>query len=435
MTPYLTVSERIILHLSQYSKYQDEYDVPSDVSQDGIALAIRISRAHAAIELKKLKESGEVIEKLSHIKRGKTKRKVYFLTSRGEERAQKIREFAEKEGIAIGPLLDLRKCKGEELWNATDAELRPILAQACVFRKPFRRSALPDTTVPILPMDEKGLVEIPQNIRQYIQKIVDPSDLKRYHSFAADYWLKEGDYKERLYHLINAGRKREVEMLITSRSKDLLANADEDLLSILNGIADPSKKYAGQIWLFIAEVARKTGHLEYAEKALNMLALQGNPQDVILGKIIQGRILLSKGDLNGALELLREARQRFGENDQNAELDCDIADALIGLGKLNEAREVLMKVISVKTKKQDPELLDRALYQLGVAYLKMGNGQDAIRYLSKSMGLAGSALSADILEALSEAYKILGMNEKSAEIVDKLQLIRKKGCPSIGQCR
>ena len=46
----LTVGERIILHLGQYSKYLDSYDAPLDVSQDGIAAALRISRAHAAIE-------------------------------------------------------------------------------------------------------------------------------------------------------------------------------------------------------------------------------------------------------------------------------------------------------------------------------------------------------------------------------------------------
>ena len=84
----LTVGERIILHLAQYSKYLDSYDAPLDISQDGIAAALRISRAHAAIELKKLKDTGEVVEKLVHIKRGKTKRKVYFLSSPGEERGR-----------------------------------------------------------------------------------------------------------------------------------------------------------------------------------------------------------------------------------------------------------------------------------------------------------------------------------------------------------
>ncbi|HOL07627.1 MAG TPA: hypothetical protein PKX44_05065 [Methanomassiliicoccaceae archaeon] len=79
----LTVGERILFHLLQYSKYIDSFDAPIDITQDGIAAALRISRAHAALELKKLKNAGEVKERLSHIKRGRTKRKVYFLTPLG----------------------------------------------------------------------------------------------------------------------------------------------------------------------------------------------------------------------------------------------------------------------------------------------------------------------------------------------------------------
>jgi hypothetical protein len=150
MTGSLTVGERIVLQLAQFSKYIDSYDAPLDVSQDGIAAALRISRAHAAIELKKLKDGNEVIEKLVHIKRGKTKRKVYFLTPLGEGRGKRIRQFAESEGIDIQPFLDLKKCKGPELWAALDDQQRSVLAQACVFRRPFAREALPETSISLL---------------------------------------------------------------------------------------------------------------------------------------------------------------------------------------------------------------------------------------------------------------------------------------------
>ena len=41
----LTVAERIVLQLLQHQKLIDSYDVPLDVSQDGIASALCISRA------------------------------------------------------------------------------------------------------------------------------------------------------------------------------------------------------------------------------------------------------------------------------------------------------------------------------------------------------------------------------------------------------
>lgn len=56
----LTVGERIILYVGRYQKHKDSFDVPFDVSQDGIAGSLGISRAHAAIELKKLRECGDV---------------------------------------------------------------------------------------------------------------------------------------------------------------------------------------------------------------------------------------------------------------------------------------------------------------------------------------------------------------------------------------
>ncbi len=164
----LTVGERIVLHLAQYSKYLDSYDAPLDISQDGIAAALRISRAHAAIELKKLKDAGEVVENLVHIKKGKTKRKVYFLSSPGEERARKIHLFAESEGIDVQPFLDLKKCKGPEIWVGLDIEQRTVLAQACVFRRPFERTALPLTSVSLLPVDPEGMVDMPPDLRAYV---------------------------------------------------------------------------------------------------------------------------------------------------------------------------------------------------------------------------------------------------------------------------
>lgn len=205
--------------MDQYSRHQEDFDVPLDVSQDGIALALRISRAHAAIELKKLKESEEVWERLAHIKRGKTKRKVYFLTPKGEIKSDRIREFAQSEGIEIMPLLDLKKCRPSDLWDSLDPYKRDLLAMACTFRKPFNRAALPPTTVSLLPVDNDGVVEIPSELRNSILDMISREDLRKFHSFAADYWLDIGDIVERLYHLINAGRTREAEMLMASRGQ------------------------------------------------------------------------------------------------------------------------------------------------------------------------------------------------------------------------
>lgn len=102
MSQALTVGERILFHLYQYVKFEDKYESPFDVTQDGIAQSCGISRAHAAIELKKLKESNQLVERLSHVRRARSRRKVYFLTQEGKARAAKIVEHVKTQNIETG---------------------------------------------------------------------------------------------------------------------------------------------------------------------------------------------------------------------------------------------------------------------------------------------------------------------------------------------
>lgn len=103
----LTVSERILYHLSSYVKYEDKFEVPFDVTQDGISQAVSISRAHAAIELKKLKSAGTIEERLSHIRKGKSRRKAYFLTTPGKTMATTVVQYVAEN--AIDPMVDPSK--------------------------------------------------------------------------------------------------------------------------------------------------------------------------------------------------------------------------------------------------------------------------------------------------------------------------------------
>lgn len=103
----LTVSERILFHLHNYVKFEDKYEAPFDVTQDGISQACSISRAHAAIELKKLKATGVVDEKLSHVRRGKSRRKVYSLTTLGKTKAGDIAQYVRDNNIVT--LVDATK--------------------------------------------------------------------------------------------------------------------------------------------------------------------------------------------------------------------------------------------------------------------------------------------------------------------------------------
>ncbi len=293
MATPITVGERIVLHLAQYSKHQNDFDAPFEVSQDGIGEALRISRAHAAIELKKLKEAGTVAERIAHIRAGPVKRKVYFLTESGEQRARNLKDFANRQGIEISPLLDLRKCKGEDLWEQLNPESRSLMAKACVFRKPFKRSSLPQTTVSILPEDREGMVDMPSSLRSSIPGLLEKGQLKEAHSFAADYWLEEGDYVERLHHLLMANRSLEAHMLLVNRGMQMASSSGPDLLASLKEMGEVAPRYAKDVRKVRGLAALRSMDIPYGMKVAGEMVLTADPEEMLDGIELKGRLLLA----------------------------------------------------------------------------------------------------------------------------------------------
>ncbi|HEY3419312.1 MAG TPA: tetratricopeptide repeat protein [Methanomassiliicoccales archaeon] len=416
----VTIGERIILHLAQYSKFKDDFDAPVDVSQDGIAEALRISRAHAAIELKKLKESALVDERIAHIRRGSTKRKVYYLNKPGEDKANSLRAYADREGIQIKPLLDLKKCQGPELWESLDPSFRPLLAQACVFRAPFKRSALPTITISLLPEDKSGMVDIPEALRNSIPGLASRPELRQYHSFAADYWLKEGNNRERLYHLVHSGRVKEAEMMVASKGPELLANPDKDLYDLLSAITAPAERYASRVYFAQGEAARGSLQFDKALASADRLMSMTNEADRRVGMCLKARTLMDRGDLEESIASYLSARSIAPLTD--TQLECDYAEALTRLRRFEEARQCLEKMMASGLKGMDPESLELVYYQLGSVLFRSGNGHEAIRYLSKALGLARPGDKSRIYRCMSEAYLSIGMEEKSVEYGKKARL-------------
>ncbi len=92
--PGTTVGERIVVHLSGFLRHADAFEVPLEMTQDGIGSALGISRAHVALELKRLRSAGKVEERMAHVAAARTRRKVYSLTPAGQELARRMREHA-----------------------------------------------------------------------------------------------------------------------------------------------------------------------------------------------------------------------------------------------------------------------------------------------------------------------------------------------------
>ncbi len=109
-----TVGERIVVHLSGFLRHNDDYEVPPEMTQDGIGASLGISRAHVALELKRLRASGKVEERMAHVATAKTRRKVYALTTSGQELARRMREHARTRTVWVtGPDVE-REVRGDE---------------------------------------------------------------------------------------------------------------------------------------------------------------------------------------------------------------------------------------------------------------------------------------------------------------------------------
>src|SRR4030067_1046738 len=79
----VTVGERILVHLGSFLRFSDAFECPRDTTQEGISRALGISRAHAALELKRLKASAKVEERMAHVAGARPPPKGYFPPSGG----------------------------------------------------------------------------------------------------------------------------------------------------------------------------------------------------------------------------------------------------------------------------------------------------------------------------------------------------------------
>ncbi len=97
----LTVDERVILHLYEFIPYEEDFEAPGDITQAGIAKGIGIERKHVPRAVKKLITENLVETRISHVKSGRQRKKVYYLTFEGKALARRIWESLAKKMVII----------------------------------------------------------------------------------------------------------------------------------------------------------------------------------------------------------------------------------------------------------------------------------------------------------------------------------------------
>ena len=97
----LTVDERVILNLMEFTHHEEDFEAPEGTTQGGIAEGIGIARKHVPRDVNKLNQENLVRSRVSHVKGAKQRKKVYHLSMRGKELGRKIWETLGKKEVVL----------------------------------------------------------------------------------------------------------------------------------------------------------------------------------------------------------------------------------------------------------------------------------------------------------------------------------------------
>lgn len=377
----VTVKERILLHLSRFSNVLPGqiYNVPFDLTQDGIAMVVGITRSHASLDLKKLGETGMVTNWQAHQRGVRSKRLVYSITPSGIEKADRTREKLKNEGIDIDVILDMRKCDPETKWNTLSPEDKEVFGKICVLRVPVIREEFPPTTTGVLPTDVYGMTSISQDVSERYLANVSKEDVRRWNSWAADWWLEKGNKQERLYHLIASGRNLEAAKMAVRYADEFMTNPNEDLLNNLESIDPDDATYEKLLWLK-SQIASSCKDLDRMKKHSKELAKLKSPMHLI----VDAQVNLLKEDYRSAYDLAAEA---YGilHNPLSAVL---MSRACVRVGDLKSADELAVAACDAMHKIGDAKDIDEILKVRAEIAYRSGDRDAAYALLGKAKAAA-----------------------------------------------
>ena len=100
----LTLEKRILLHLLRFQTRKEDFEVPVDVSQEGIGKLFGVRQSSVSRVLSKMTKTGLLVERSAYVSGSKQKRRVYFLSHKGTQYALESRR--NMEGMSVTLIVD-----------------------------------------------------------------------------------------------------------------------------------------------------------------------------------------------------------------------------------------------------------------------------------------------------------------------------------------
>lgn len=395
----VTIRERILLHLDRFKMIDEDevYNLPFDLTQDGIASSVGISRAHASLELKKLRQTGKVKENQVHVIGSGIRRRVYYLEPEGKTEAEHLKQKFKEAGVPVETVLDMRRCDPALMWDKLSHYDREALGLVCAIRVPVNKKSLPVTESGVIPCAHDGTVTLSAEVKKNYLKAVDEESVRRWNSAAADWWMDNGgDIQERLYHLSAAGRMTEARKMLIRKSEEFLENHNDDLLEIVKTIPETGDS-AEALLSIKSEIAVACGDWEYAEKCAEELEKLGSSEP----EIIRAEIKLIKKDAEGALS---DAKKIYSEK-RTARAAMLMGRALYTIGEYEKADKALSDAVARFTESGDVSRFDEIqLMRAGIAYAR-GEKDECMSRLGKALRSSRNESRRETIELLYKQVK------------------------------
>jgi len=134
----ITLQEKVLAHLNAFKhvRVEDDRYVPQEITQDGIASALNISRPHVSQILADLVSKGdvEVFYGYANGAARPVKRKVYHLSVSGIRRYETVREKMIRMGVDVDRFgVNFNNCSTDEYLKLS-REDRDMFGCLCVLR-------------------------------------------------------------------------------------------------------------------------------------------------------------------------------------------------------------------------------------------------------------------------------------------------------------
>lgn len=394
-----SLRSKVILHLAKFSyiDIHDRYGAPLDITQDGIAMALGITRSYTSLVLGRMEETNTVEHATAIIKASTTNapRKIYQLTNQGKIEYRDLMNQIKEEGLTVDGILaaDANHLSTSELLALPEGT-RDMLGFLCVMESRIMKDDMPVDIPSVIPFDIHGMAFIKDDTRKRFLTASGEEAVRRYHSMAADWCTDHSvDPDERIRHLVSSGRHREAVRSVVSDRFRLMEESDSRMvptlvplctvgcnpllaetvirMSLENGMPDRAESVLRScpgMDPCLKDALSAAIELEKGNEssALDM-ALDCYCGDGITGLVL-GRCMMANGRFEEAEVYLRKARESMIDDGFVFDLEKVLAleaETAVSMGKDEQARELVSMTEDMMKRKSTAAALDRIRKVLG----------------------------------------------------------------------